>query len=129
MLSSYPIGLLNYYLTNPTVRLWYGLLSGFLLQYLMYGFDCIHIILATTLTYLFLLFFGRKLSAFWVLTLTVFHLSVLHIYRMLNDWGGWKLDSTTIYMLSICKFSNLAFSYEDGGKSDGELKSSYHRSK
>ena len=129
ILSSFPLSLVNYSLKNPTIRLWYGFLTGILLQYLMYGSDCIHLLLATTFTYLFIRFFGRKLSAFWVLTGTVFHLSVLHIYRMLNDWGGWQLDSTTIYMMSICKFSALAFSYEDGGKPNEELKNSYHRSK
>lgn len=48
---------------------------------------------------------------------------------MITDWGGWKMDITTIYMMSICKFSALAFSYEDGAKQDSEIKSSYHKSK
>lgn len=129
MLSSYPIGLINYSLTNPKTRLWYGMITGLILQYLMYQNACIHIIIATIGTYLFIRLFGRKLSAFWVLALTVLHLSALHIYRMLLDWGGWNLDVTTIYMMSICKFSALAFSYEDGGKKDEELKSSYFKSK
>jgi lysophospholipid acyltransferase len=129
LLACYPIGLINYSLKNPTIRLWYGLLTGFLLQYLMYQNHCIHIIAATIGTYLFICLFGRKLSAFWVLGITVLHLSALHIYRMIVDWGGWNLDITTIYMMSICKFSALAFSYEDGGKPDEELKSNYFRSK
>jgi hypothetical protein len=89
----------------------------------------IHIILASVLTYLFMKFFGRKLSAFWVLSLTVAHLSYLHISRMINDFGGWSLDVTTIYMMSICKFSALAFSYEDGEKDDRDFKSKYHKEK
>ncbi len=48
---------------------------------------------------------------------------------MIEDFGGWNLDATTIYMMSICKFSSLAFSYEDGEKKDEEIKNSYHRSK
>ncbi len=129
ILSSFPLSMINYQLKNSTIRLWYGLITGFILQYMMYGNDCIHLVLATTFTYLFMRFFGRKLSAFWVLAGTVIHLSVLHIYRMLKDWGGWELDSTTIYMMSICKFSAIAFSYEDGGKPDSEIKNSYHRAK
>jgi len=129
MLASYPIGLFNYKLTNPTIRLWYGFLTGIILQYLMYQEQCIHIIAATFATYLFIHFLGRRASAFWVLGGTVVHLSALHIYRMIVDWGGWNLDVTTIYMMSICKFSALAFSYEDGDKSDEVLKSSYFRSK
>jgi lysophospholipid acyltransferase len=127
MMASYPLGLINYLFTNPTVRLWYGLITGLILQFLMYEWDCIHLVIATICTYLFIIFLGRKVSAFWVLGLTVLHLSYLHIYRMINDWGGWKLDSTTIYMMSICKFSSLAFSYEDGAKE--KCRSSYHESK
>ncbi len=129
MLSSYPLGVFNYYIKNPKLRLWYGFLTGFGLQYLMYQNDSLHLVAATFMTYLFLQFLGRKVSAFWVLGLTVLHLSVLHIHRMIVDWGGWNLDSTTIYMMSICKFSSIAFSYEDGAKPDSEIKNSYHRSK
>jgi lysophospholipid acyltransferase len=129
MISSYPLGVVNYFIRNPTWRLWYGLITGFVLQYLMYQNDCFHLVAATFLTYLFLVFLGRKISAFWVLGMTVLHLSGLHIHRMIVDWGGWHLDSTTIYMMSICKFSSIAFSYEDGVKADGEFKSSYHKSK
>jgi lysophospholipid acyltransferase len=95
----------------------------------MYGWDIVHLVVDTLITYFFIRFFGRKLSAFWILILTVSHLSALHIKRMIVDYGGWELDYTTIYMMSICKFSQIAFSYEDGGKSDDEIKSSYHRSK
>jgi lysophospholipid acyltransferase len=87
------------------------------------------LLIATIFTYLFIYFLGRKVSAFWVLILTVIHLSILHIKRMIEDFGGWNLDATTIYMMSICKFSSLAFSYEDGEKKDEEIKNSYHRSK
>lgn len=129
ILSGYPLGLINYIFKNPTTRLWYGLVTGFILQYLMYGWGLIHIFIATSVTYAFMVFFGRKLSAFWIVGLTVAHLSFLHIKRMIEDFGGWQLDVTTIYMMSICKFSGLAFSYEDGGKTDGDIKSSYHRAK
>jgi lysophospholipid acyltransferase len=41
---------------------------------------------------------------------------------------SWKVDDpTTIYMMSICKFSSLAFSYEDGMKKDEEIINSHHR--
>jgi lysophospholipid acyltransferase len=48
---------------------------------------------------------------------------------MIFDYGGWRLDISTIYMMSICKFSSIAFSYEDGGIKDEEIKSSYHKHK
>ena len=48
---------------------------------------------------------------------------------MMNTYGGWSIDIDSLYMLSICKFSSIAFSYEDGIKSDEELKSNYLKSK
>ena len=48
---------------------------------------------------------------------------------MIEDYGGWQLDVSVIYMMTIIKFSSLAFSYEDGAKSDAELKCTYHRKK
>jgi len=86
-------------------------------------------LVATLFTYLFLRFFGRKLSAFYVLGFTVAHLSYLHIYRMVTDYGGWRMDVSTIYMMSICKFSAIAFSYEDGAVKEQELKDKYMRTK
>jgi hypothetical protein len=48
---------------------------------------------------------------------------------MIEDYGGWQLDVSVIYMMTILKFSSLAFSYEDGGKDDSDLKCSYHKKK
>jgi lysophospholipid acyltransferase len=98
-------------------------------EILTYSLDCWHLLAATAMTYIFIKYFGRRYSAIWILTLTVMHLSYLHIRRMYYDYGGWKLDVSTIYMMSICKFSSIAFSYEDGAKDDSMIKSSYHREK
>ena len=47
---------------------------------------------------------------------------------MFRTYEGWKIDDpTTIYMMSICKFSSLAFSYEDGAKKEEEFKSEHHK--
>jgi lysophospholipid acyltransferase len=48
---------------------------------------------------------------------------------MIVDYGGWRIDVSTIYMMSICKFSAIAFSYEDGTVKDQDLKDEYMRSK
>lgn len=48
---------------------------------------------------------------------------------MIEDFGGWNLDVSTIYMMSVVKFSAMAFSYEDGGKQESEISSSYLKEK
>ena len=57
------------------------------------------------------------------------HLTSVQLKRMVDDFAGWEIDVSTILMMSICKFSSIAFSYEDGMKEDSVLKNSYHRSK
>jgi hypothetical protein len=89
----------------------------------------LHIVLATINTYLFIKFFGRKISAFYVLAFNIFHLSIIHINIMITAYGNWTLGVETLYMMSICKFSSIGFNYEDGGKDEAEIKSSYHRAK
>ena len=128
ILLVYPFCIINYCIKGYYPRLLYSLILGILFQYSIYGTGTFHILLSTIATYLFIQFYGRILSAFWVLIGTIFYLSFLHVKRMIYDYGGWTIDDvTTIYMMTICKFSSLAFSYEDGGKSLSELKNGHHR--
>lgn len=87
----------------------------------MYGFPIIHLIVDSLFTHFFIVKFGRKVSAFYVLIFTLIHISYVHIERMYYDYGGWTLDVTSIYMMSIAKFSSMAFSYEDGGKDEATI--------
>ena len=48
---------------------------------------------------------------------------------MFSQYAKWSLGIDMLYMMSICKFSSIAFNYEDGGKGEKEIKSSYHREK
>lgn len=129
-LFTIPLSMINYYITPPQIRLVYSLVCGLLLQYSIYGINFLHTFSSTLFTYFFIKYFGRKRSAFWVLIVTVLHLSFLHFYRMIVDYGGWRLDDpTTIYMMTICKYSSLAFSYEDGGKEDKDIKNEHMRTK
>ncbi len=48
---------------------------------------------------------------------------------MIRIYGQWGIEVNAIYMMSICKFSSVAFAFEDGGKKEEEIKSSYHKAK
>ena len=128
MFAVIPLSFLNYLITVPFIRLIYSLVFGLLLQYALYGTGIIHTFISTVITYLFITFFGRKKSAFYVLIITIIYLTYLHLSRMITDYGEWTIDDpTTIYMMTICKFSSLAFSYEDGVKDDKDFKNEHHR--
>jgi lysophospholipid acyltransferase len=128
MIAIFPFCFLNYFIKGKYPRLIYSLVLGLLFQISIYKYNFIHIFISAVLTYLFIEFYGRKHSAFYVLIFSMIYLSILHIKRMFDDYGGWKVDDpTTIYMMSICKFSSLAFSYEDDGKDLNELKNNHHK--
>lgn len=124
--TSIPIGFINYFITHPTLRLLYGLITGFMLQYILYEIGTIHTIVSSVFTWYFIKEYGRKRSAFWIFGLSFSYLSSMHVYRLFMSHGYWSgYDSVTMYMMSLCKYSSLAFSYEDGGKEDLDLKNKH----
>ena len=128
MLCIIPFSFLNYFIHGKNKRLLYSLILGFFFQYSIYKLNTIHILISAIITYLFIKYFGRKYSAFYVFIGSLIYLSYLHIKRMFREFEGWKIDDpTTIYMMSICKFSSLAFSYEDGEKDEKDFKNSHHK--
>ena len=128
MLCIIPFSFLNYFIHGRKIRLIYSLVLGFLFQFSIYKLNTFHIFISAIFTYLFIKFCGRKYSAYYVFIGSLIYLSYLHVKRMFRTFEGWKIDDpTTIYMMSICKFSSLAFSYEDGEKKDEEFKNSHHR--
>ena len=128
MYAIIPLSLINYLITAPFLRLLYSLIFGLFLQFTLYGSGIIHTFISTIITYLFIKFYGRKKSAFYILIITILYLTYLHLSRMFTDYGGWTIDDpTTIYMMTICKFSSLAFSYEDGAKDDKDFKNEHHK--
>ena len=128
LLSTIPFCYINYFIHGKYLRLIYSLVVGLFFQFSIFKFNFLHIFISGIATYIFIKFFGRKLSAYYVFIGSLLYLSYLHIRRIFVDYGGWTIDDpTTIYMMSICKFSSLAFSYEDGEKDLSTMKNAHHR--
>ena len=128
MLSIIPFCFLNYLIHGKYARLIYSLVIGLLFQFSIYKYNIKHTFISAIFTYIFIRYYGRKVTAYYVFIFSFLHLTYLHLKRMFIDYGGWSIDDpTTIYMMSICKFSSLAFSYEDGGKDESELKNNHHK--
>lgn len=83
----------------------------------------------TLITYCFIRFYGRKISAFYLVIINFIHLTSLHIYNYYNYHGQYLLGPETVCMMSVCKFSIVAFNYEDGGKPDEQIQNDYFRQK
>jgi hypothetical protein len=129
MLLTYPLAFFNRFIKDSNSRLLYGLITGLILQYQLYGFAIFHVCIATLNTYLFIKLFGRKYSSFYVLVFNIIHLSYLQIKVMLESYGSWSLGIEASYMMSICKFSSVAFNYEDGAVEESELRNSHFKAK
>jgi len=51
----------------------------------------------------------------WVIFVTAMgYLSALHIYRMVNDYMGWKFDITTQVLIIVQRVTAFAWNYYDG---------------
>ena len=66
MLSVIPFCFLNYLIHGKNPRLIYSLVLGIFFQFSNYKFNCLHILFSGILTYLFINFYGRKLTAYYV---------------------------------------------------------------
>lgn len=129
MFTCIPLALIQYFIKKPTMRLLYSLIFGLIFQYIIYGFMGIfHTFIATIYTYYFILYYGRKYSAFWVFGITFCHLTILAIEKRISLFNKWTISSpATVYMMTICKYSSMAFSYEDGAKEDKDIKNEHMR--
>ncbi len=56
------------------------------------------------------------------------HLLYLHAKVYFSE-SKWHLGAETIYMMSICKFSSVAFNYDDGDKKEEDLKATFFKKK
>ena len=115
-----PLGLIFRLLPSRLLRDIYGTFFGLALQTFVYGQGIFVTLLQTTITYLIILAFKRKAAKLVFVESMIFQ-SIYHIYRQYVDYGGWKLDISTIVMMYTCKYTSFAFCYEDGGKPDEKL--------
>lgn len=110
-----PLGFFFRVLPNQLIRDIYGVVFGLLLQYFVYGEGIFVTLLQSSIVYFLIVIFGRK-SAKLVFIESLLFQSFYHIYRQIVDYGGWKLDISTIVMMYTCKYTSFAYCYEDGGK-------------
>jgi len=87
----------------------------------MFGQGIVHILAISIVTYLMMLLLPPKMSSKVVFFYVFGYLSTQHIYRMIVDFGGWKMDTTTFTMLLVCRCYSIACNHTDGHYKDEEL--------
>ncbi len=112
-----PLSYLIRKLPDYQMRFWYSFIVGTLLQFFVYGVDIWMSFVAHLVIYQIIKIRGRKCGAL-ITGLSIFSLSVYHIYRLIVDYGNWTLDISTVFMPMVCKYSLFAYAYQDGGESE-----------
>jgi lysophospholipid acyltransferase len=110
-----PLGWIHHYcISSALLRHLFSIVCGvaiLLLQFELRGL--IHFGLTSIIVYMMLLVLPQRHVAFPVLSFLLVYLSSMHIYRMVTDYMGWRMDATSVQMLMTCKLSLLAYSYQD----------------
>lgn len=73
--------------------------------------------------YLILKYVRRKYVGFVTTAFTMGYLTLVHIERMINDYGGWHLGISTFVMLLCIRLSSIAWDYVDGKTDPDKLSS------
>ncbi|OMJ68667.1 hypothetical protein SteCoe_33825 [Stentor coeruleus] len=112
---SVPLGWIQFYLLRGAIiRHIYSIICGLSLGLIQFGpKGLLHFAFSSLAVYIMLLSLPRKKVAFPILAFLIIYLSAMHIYRMITDWMGWKMDATGVQMLMTCKLSLLAYAYQD----------------
>lgn len=63
---------------------------------------------------------GKK-APFPVFIESMLYLSAHHIYRQYYDYGGWKMDVSTILMMDTVKWTSFAMGVADGMVDESKL--------
>jgi len=115
LLAAYPLGLIHRsFLNSPTIKHLFSGLIGFAMGYACFGSGMIHSILTSLVTYIIVLTVKGSLAPKLVFLFTLAHLSISHIYRMLEDYRGYELDYTGPQMILIMKLTSFAYNVYDG---------------
>lgn len=114
ILILFPLGVILTTIRTPSHRLIFSALPGLLIQFYMYSQHVLHIIASSVIVLAIIKLSSRKHIGFLVGLYAFTHLSLLHLYRLVYDYAGWKMDITLIFMNLTLKYTAFGFNVYDG---------------
>jgi lysophospholipid acyltransferase len=123
LLICFPMGMLFRLLKDGTTRHIAATVAGVFLTYLNYRNEIVHVFVTAAITYIILKSFSkdRNTGALITLAFNVAYLSIYHIYAMITNYGGWKVDISIVLMMNVAKFTSLAWCFKDGAEPKDNL--------
>lgn len=95
----------------------FSAIFGTLIQTYIYSdepFKLLIVFVIHVVVYVVCKFVPRKTCGRDVTLFSMAVLSTYHVYRMVTDYGSWKIDVATIFMMFVCKYSSFVYAYQDG---------------
>lgn len=123
IIVSFPLAFIMSLIKNILIRKYFNIVCGLTMQILMYKESYINIIISTLIVYSICkraIITKNKLIGTIVMIYTFIHLSILHLYRQIFDYGSWRMDITLLFMMLSLKFISFGFSVDDGLYSNEE---------
>lgn len=122
-LITIPLGFAFKRLNSPKLRFYFGFLVGLLMSLIVYKEGIISVIIQNIIVFELTKRISLKgpITPKLVFIETLAFVSLHHIYRQYTDYGGWKLDITTILMTNTAKWTSFAYCRFDGIRSESDL--------
>lgn len=108
------------FIEKPEFRVWYCLIAAFPIQYSLYGFRIMDLIVSNIGCILAIWFLPRRLVGIINTLFVTSHLVYIHYERMINNYGGWTIDVSFIYMVTFERWTAFSFNFSDGEYSDSQ---------
>ncbi|CAI2367021.1 unnamed protein product [Moneuplotes crassus] len=108
------------FIKTPNMRYYYSLITGFMLNFLMFEEEVIHPISMLIGTYLIMRIFPRDKQQIINFVFLYTYLSAQHIHRMVYHYGEWGGEITSFTMNLVCRLTSVAFCYCDGANNKDE---------
>ena len=121
LLIAYPLGYIFRFIRGKWQRHAYSIIVGIIIHLFMFRGGVVHFWGLGVVVYTILSFIDKKKLPWVVFIVCLMHISAMHIYRLLFDFGNWTIDSTTFLMPLVSRLSSLGFVYADGAKDETEL--------
>ena len=107
------MGFLMRFIKGRQLRLIYSFLPGIIFQYWLYGPSCVHIWVSLIINILITKQCDREKLGKISLLYNFIHNSFIHVMRMIFDQASWRIEISTIFMMTTCKFTGFAISYSN----------------
>lgn len=116
---AYPLAAIHRSLPDsPTLKHFFSGSIGFAMGWFCFGTGMFHSLFTSLVTYLIVSFVKGPLAPKLVFLFALGHLSISHIIRQINNYGGYELDYTGPQMVLVIKLTSFAYNVFDGQNLD-----------